>query len=114
MANDSQSESGGVVSSTALLALRERLWARSENAYCDMLGIARKDESLGWEIKVERGEFGRKELDAHCAGGEKLGRHRALAEACREIDELAQGVLLPPNSVISNQVAQPKNETTLE
>ena len=71
-----------------LVSLRERLWARAENAYCDMIGLARKDESLGWEIKVERGEFGRKELDAHTAGGEKLGRHRALAEACREIDEL--------------------------
>jgi hypothetical protein len=71
-----------------LKALRERLWARAENAYCDMIAIARKDESLGWEIKVERGGFGRKELDAHIAGGEKLGRHRAFAEVCREIDIL--------------------------
>ena len=72
----------------ALLALRERLRARSENAYCDLITIARRDESLGWESKVERGEFGKKELDAHTASGEKLGRHRALAEVCREIDGL--------------------------
>lgn len=71
-----------------LNALQGRLQARSENAYCDMIGIARRDESLGWEIKVERGEFGRKELDAHCAAAEKLGRHRALAEACLEIQEI--------------------------
>ena len=76
------------VGSKELLALRDRLMARAENAYCDMIALARKDESLGWEIKVERGQFGRKELDAHCAGGEKLGRHRALVEACREIDAL--------------------------
>ena len=83
-----ESETGAAIVLRRLVSLRERLCARSENAYCDMIGIARKDESLVWEIKVERGEFGRKELDAHIAGGEKLGRHRALAEACREIDEL--------------------------
>lgn len=77
----------------ALLALRQSLWARAENAYSDMIDIARKDESLGWEIKVERGKFGRKELDAHCASAEKLGRHRALAEACREINQLLGEVL---------------------
>lgn len=77
-----------LVSSALLGDLRGRLIARCENVYCDMIGIARKDESLGWEIKVERGEFGRKELDAHCAAAEKLGRHRALAEVCRELEAL--------------------------
>ena len=96
-----ESETGAAVVLQRLVSLRERLWARSENAYCDMIGIARKDESLGWEIKVERGQFGRKELDAHCAGGEKLGRHRALAEACREIDEL----LKQANSVFNKPVS---------
>lgn len=75
----------------ALLAdLLSRLRARSENAYCDMISVARRDESLGWEIKVERGEFGRKELDSHVKMAELLGRYRALAEACREIDEVLQ------------------------
>lgn len=81
--------SGAQVPCISLLAdLRSRLWARCENAYCDMIAVARRDESLGWEIKVERGEFGRKELDSHTKMGELLGRHRALAEACREIDEV--------------------------
>lgn len=81
--------SGAQVPCISLLAdLRSRLWARCENAYCDMTAVARRDESLGWEIKVERGEFGRKELDSHTKMGELLGRHRALAEACREIDEV--------------------------
>ena len=86
--------------SKALLSdLRSRLWARAENAYCEMISVTRRDESLGWEIKVERGEFGRKELDAHRKAGELLGRHRALAEACREIDdvlEAEQGVIQQP------------------
>lgn len=81
--------SGAQVPCISLLAdLRSRLWARCENAYCNMIAVARRDESLGWEIKVERGEFGRKELDSHTKMGELLGRHRALAEACREIDEV--------------------------
>lgn len=71
-----------------LKKLRDSLMARAENAYCDMISIARKDESLGWKIKVERGEFGINELNAHVDGGEKLGRHRALVEACKDIDEL--------------------------
>ncbi|MCG2680733.1 MAG: hypothetical protein L6455_12340, partial [Kiritimatiellae bacterium] len=73
----------------SLLAdLRAHLWARCENAYIEMISVARRDESLGWEIKVKRGEFGRKELDSHAKMGELLGRHRALAEACCEIDEV--------------------------
>ena len=87
--NESKADSGAAVPCISLLAdLRSRLWARCENAYCDMISVARRDESLGWEIKVERGEFGRKELDSHAKMGELLGRHRALAEACREIDEV--------------------------
>lgn len=74
--------------SNSLADLQSRLWERAENAYCDMIRLARRDESLGWEVKVKLGEFGRKELDAHCKGGELLGRHRALAEACREINEI--------------------------
>lgn len=68
-------------------ALIERLRARGDNAYCDMIGVARKDESLGWEIKVERGTFGRPELDAHVKAGELLGRHRALYEAAALVED---------------------------
>lgn len=78
-----------IVDFTRLLSdLRSRLWARSENAYINMISVARKDESLGWEIKVQRGEFGRNELDSHTKMGELLGRHRALAEVCHDIDEV--------------------------
>src|SRR5690606_4620274 len=76
-------------SSTDLLAgLRDRLKARAENAYLDMIAASRKDEALGWEIKVERGTFGRHELDAHSAIAEKLGRHRALMEAHNLVGEI--------------------------
>lgn len=57
------------------------------------------------DLGNRRGEFGRKELDSHCAMSEELGRHRALAEACREIDELikqADAVVEPPYSAGSN------------
>ena len=87
--SEHKNASGATVPCISLLAdLRSRLWARCENAYGDMISVARRDESLGWEIKVERGEFGRKELDSHAKIGELLGRHRALAEACREMDEV--------------------------
>jgi hypothetical protein len=72
---------------TLIKSLVERLRARADNAYCDMIGVARRDESLGWEIKVERGKFGRPELDAHVKGGELLGRHRALHEAATLVEE---------------------------
>ena len=68
-----------------LTALREGLWQQSEQSYCDMIAVARRPESLGWEAKVKCGEFGRNELDAHVKGGELLGVHRGLAQACREI-----------------------------
>lgn len=71
--------------------IHSRLLARSMSAYCDMISVAKRDESLGWEIKVKRGEFGIKELDSHTKIGELLGRHRALVEACREIDKVLNG-----------------------
>lgn len=67
--------------------LLERLRARADNAYCDYIGQLRRDECLGWEIKVERGKFGEAEMKAHCAAAEKLGRHRALHEAANLLEE---------------------------
>lgn len=78
----------GGLSRSDLLAFSERLKARADNAYIDMISAARKDEALGWEIKVERGNFGRPELDAHSAIAEKLGRHRALMEAHNLLAEI--------------------------
>lgn len=78
------------IRSTALFALSDRLKARAENAYLEMISAARKDEALGWEIKVERGTFGRPELDAHSAIAEKLGRHSALMEAHNLLAEILE------------------------
>ena len=67
--------------------LLDRLQARADNAYCDYIGLCRRDECLGWEAKVEKQIFGEAELKAHCAAAEKLGRHRALHEAAKMLEE---------------------------
>lgn len=64
------------------------LQARADNAYCDFIGLCRRDECLGWEAKVEKGLFGEAELKAHKDAAEKLGRHRALQEAANLLHEL--------------------------
>ena len=79
------SAAGGLSDLTAVL---ERMRARADNAYCDYIGQLRRDECLGWEIKVEREKFGEAELKAHCAAAEKLGRHRALHEAANMLAEV--------------------------
>ena len=70
-----------------LTSLLSALRARADNAYIEYVSKCRKDECLGWEIKVERGEFGIAEMQAHCAAAEILGRHRALHEAANLIGE---------------------------
>ena len=84
-AQDVTNAAGGLSDLTAVL---ERMQARADNAYCDCLGLLRRDECLGWEIKVERGKFGDAEIKAHCAAAEKLGRHRALQEAANMLAEV--------------------------
>ena len=68
--------------------LLDRLQARADNAYCDYIGLCRRDECLGWEAKVEKQIFGEAELKAHKDAAEKLGRHRALQEAANLLHEL--------------------------
>lgn len=82
--NTEQPTQPTVVLSTALL---ERMRARADNAYCAYIGQLRRDECLGWEIKVERGKFGKPEIEAHCKASELLGRHRAMHEAAEMLDE---------------------------
>ncbi len=77
---------------SALTDVLERMRARADNAYCDYIGQLRRDECLGWEIKVERGKFGEAELKAHCAAAEKLGRHRALHEAAKMLEEAREQI----------------------
>lgn len=71
-----------------LTDMLERMRARADNAYIDYIGQERRDECLGWEIKIERGVFGEYELKAHRAAAEQLGRHRALHEAIGMLTEV--------------------------
>ena len=87
---NAQTESISASVASALTELEKRLRAKADNAYCDYIGQLRRDECLGWEIKVERGKFGDAELKAHCAAAEKLGRHRALHEAANMLSEALQ------------------------
>ena len=64
-----------------------RIRDQADTAYCEMIEQARKTECLGWEAKVKAGEFGRAELEAHGRCGELLGRHRALHDAARMIED---------------------------
>lgn len=82
-----RSGAGGVSELTDML---ERMRAMSDNAYCDYISQMRRDECLGWQIKVERGKFGEAELKAHCAAAEKLGRHRALHEVAKMLEEACE------------------------
>lgn len=68
----------------------DRLQLRADNAYVDYIAQSRRDECVGWEIKVERGDFGARELDAHTRRGELLGRHRTLNEAIKLLEELSK------------------------
>lgn len=67
--------------------LLERLIARADNAYIDYINKCRREECLGWEVKVDRGKFGFKELQAHKDAAEQLGKHRALHEAVKMLKE---------------------------
>ena len=84
---NAQTENSAACGASALTDVLERMRARADNAYCDYIGQLRRDECLGWEIKVERQEFGEAELKAHCAAAENLGRHRALHEAAKMLEE---------------------------
>jgi hypothetical protein len=85
MANDSQSESGGVVSSTALLGVfREK----RDCEYLKYIDALKQKECLGWEAKIKAGVFGGMELNAHCKANEHLGRHLAWNMAIEELLKL--------------------------
>lgn len=85
---NAQTENSAAGGASELTDVLERMRARADNAYCDYIGQLRRDECLGWEIKVERGKFGEAEMKAHCAAAEKLGRHRALHEAANMLAEV--------------------------
>ncbi len=99
---NAQTENSATGGASALTDVLERMRTRADNAYCDYIGQLRRDECLGWEIKVERGKFGEAELKAHCAAAEKLGRHRALHEAAKMLEEA-----LRSNAGIEGRVSVP-------
>ena len=68
--------------------LKKRLSERSDNEYLRMMETARRGLCIGWEAKLALGEFGREELSAHKDVSAALGRHRAFAQVCRELDEI--------------------------
>ena len=86
--DDSSIDSAASALSAGLGALLASLQARADNAYCDYIGLCRRDECLGWEAKTEKGIFGDAELKAHKDAAEKLGRHRALQEAANALHAL--------------------------
>ena len=63
--------------------LIERMQARCDNAYSDYISQCSRPECLGWEAKIDHGNFGHNELQAHMKAGELLGRHRAFADVVR-------------------------------
>ena len=61
--------------------IAKRLRVKADNAYTEYIGCLRRDECLGWEIKMERGLFHEQELKAHTRAAELLGWYRALSDA---------------------------------
>lgn len=100
-----QTENSAAGGLSALTDVLERMRARADNAYCEYIGQLRRDECLGWEIKVERGEFGEAEMKAHFTAAQKIGRHRAFHEAANMLEEA-----LRSNAVLSGA----STETTTE
>ena len=91
--------------------LLDRLQAKADNAYCDYIGLCRRDECLGWEAKTEKGIFGEAELKAHKDAAEKLGRHRALQEAANALHALmTPNVEFRPTHAASSREVAPGTE----
>lgn len=85
---NAQTENSVASGASEVTDVLERIRARADNAYHCYIDQLRRDEGLGWEIKVERGTFGEAEMRAHCAAAEKLGRYRALHEAANMLAEV--------------------------
>jgi len=65
--------------------LADELHERASREYCSYVEQMRREECLGWEAKIEAGQFGDKELAGHTYAGTLLGRHRALAKVAEEV-----------------------------
>lgn len=60
--------------------LIKELKQRGDAAYASSWEIGMSTPCLGFEAKLRSAEFGAKELQAHRASAEQLGRHRAFYE----------------------------------
>jgi len=68
-----------------LSELADRFQVMSDNSYIRYLDRCRADECLGYEYKMEKGSFGRAELDAHKLATEALGKHKAYQLCANEL-----------------------------
>lgn len=87
MESNTQTENSAAGDLDDLTDVLETMRARADIAYCTYISQLRRNECLGWEIKVERRKFGDAELKAHCAAAEALGRHRAFHEAANMLEK---------------------------
>lgn len=85
--NNEEAQTNAAGGQSVLAEVLERMRTRADNAYYLYIGKSRRDECLGQAIKIERGKFGQAELTAHCEVAEELGRHRALHEAAKMLED---------------------------
>lgn len=63
----------------------EKTQIAAGRAYCNYIDCGRKEECLGEKAKIENGNFGVKELNAHKQAEEYLGEHRSLIKCSKEL-----------------------------
>lgn len=68
--------------------LADKLSAKADRAYCEMIDQSLRVECLGWEAKVKSGQFGQTEYEAHKRVGGLYGQHIAYVEAAKLVREL--------------------------
>ena len=71
-----------------LIALQNRFISRAHNCYIEGLNCLRQDAALGEDIKLEKGLFGKKELDSHRLAARYFGYHLAYTEAAKDVHEV--------------------------
>lgn len=76
------------MSEERLAAIADRFQVMSDNSYIRYLDRCKNDACLGWERKIEKGLFGRTELDVHKLAAEALGKHKAYQSCANELRSL--------------------------
>ena len=65
---------------------------RVAKAYLAMAAARAQPDVLGWEARLESGEFGRAEVYALRHVSELAGQHSACAVVCQELDEIQEAL----------------------